>query len=644
MLVNANTPAEIRVALLEDGELAEFFLERKSLRQISANIYKGRVANVEPSLQAAFVELGFGRNGFLHASDCIPPDGGLSALLRVAPSQAPGPAPVQSVPGLARAAAVTGPVAPGPAAQAAPAAGKGRRRGKRGRRGGRRGRARAPQPSARLDIGGDHEGRLFEGDSGAAPLPSTVEAAVPALEPPAQPAPPAEHAPGSAPPVQAAPGRRGPPRRSASGRARHRMLIQEMLHRGQEVLVQVTKEGVGQKGPALTTYLSIPGRFLVLMPAVERLGVSKRIGNEDQRRELKGILDGLEVPAGMGVIARTAGMGRRGDELRRDLADLLETWESLRRKALATHAPVLLYEEGDVVTRVFRDVFSDDVKEIVVDDPAVLERARACLREMAPGAENRLRLHSAPEPLFAKYGVEAQVQRLFHRKVPLKGGGSIVIDQAEAMVVIDVNTGSRRGKHTQDETILATNLDAAREIARQLRLRDMGGLVMLDFVDMDSADHRRRVEQELRRHLARDKARLNVMPISPLGVVEMTRQRVRHGVRQTFFEPCPHCGGTGMLRTPESLGLEILRELHAALSAGRWQRLRVVLNPRVGFEIMNQLRSQWTRLEEAHGARMEMQPDAALPLAQWQLWASQAGSDWTLRRTSEATQHVRDNQ
>jgi ribonuclease E len=415
------------------------------------------------------------------------------------------------------------------------------------------------------------------------------------------------------------------------------------LRKGHEILVQVAKEGLGQKGPALTMYLSIPGRYLVLMPAISRLGVSKRIDDESQRRELKDILNGLKVPDGMGVIVRTAGMGRKREELQRDLDFLLNVWETMKKKAQEYRAPALVYEEGDVVTRVFRDVLTDDVTEIVIDDPAVLERARSYLQAISPGMESRLKLYTGHEPLFHKYNVEPQVQRLFHRKVELKGGGSIVIEQTEALVAIDVNMGRYREKKNQDDTILMTNLVAAREVARQLRLRDIGGLIMIDFIDMDNLEHRRRVERELKMHLARDKARLNVMQISPLGIVEMTRQRVRQSLRKTFFEPCPCCGGTGHVKSIESVGLEILREINDILADRKGSHFRVTLNPDTAFEIINHFRHQWSRMEEKHGARIVADGDESLPVGQWKLWVANEKGDWVLRKSSEVDDYVRNN-
>jgi ribonuclease E len=480
-------------------------------------------------------------------------------------------------------------------------------------------------------------------EEGGSEEPGEIEGAEPASEG-AQPREAAPiPAPGQPVPVLAKQRRHGGGR---SGRERphdRRYTIQEMLRQGQEVLVQVVKEGIGQKGPALTTYLSMPGRYLVLMPAVQRLGVSKRIESEEQRRTLKDVLSQLNPPEDMGVIVRTAGTGHSKEELQRDLDYLMRMWDTLQKKAKLVKAPALIYQEGDVVTRVFRDVITDDVTEIIVDDPVVLDRAREFLRETAPGNEKKLKLYSESEPLFHRYGVEQQLQRLFNRKVTLRSGGSIVIEQTEALVAIDVNTGRFREKRSQDETILQTNLEAAREIARQLRLRDVAGLVMIDFIDMEIHEHRRRVERELKAHLARDKARINVLPISSLGVVEMTRQRIRHSLRRTLFDRCPSCSGSGQIKSAESLGLEMLREIKAQLKDAGVRRIKVLLNSAVAFEILNHFRKEMVRLEESRGVAIEVRGDASVPLSQIQVSTAKEGGEWVLRKVSEVDDYVRNS-
>ena len=447
--------------------------------------------------------------------------------------------------------------------------------------------------------------------------------------------------------VLAEPQRQNQQRKNNGGRKDRaydrRYTIQEMLREGQEVLVQVAKEGIGQKGPALTTYISLPGRYLVLMPAVSRLGVSKRIDSEEQRRALKEALSQLNPPDDMGVIVRTAGMGRTKDELQRDMEYLMRAWNGLKDKTKASKAPNLIYQEGDVVTRVFRDVLTEDVTEIIIDDPIVMERAREFLRETSPGSEKKLKLYADPEPLFHRHGVEQQMQRLFNRKVNLKNGGSIVIEQTEALVAIDVNTGRFREKRNQDDTILQTNLEAAREIARQLRLRDIGGLVMIDFIDMEISEHKRKVERELKSYLARDKAKINVLPVSSLGVVEMTRQRIRHSLKKTLFDRCPHCSGSGHIKSPESIGLEMLREIKSQVRDKTIRKVKVLLNSHVAYGILNQFRKELVRMEEANRITIEVCGDPGVALSQMQVSIAKEGGDWVLKKVSEVDDYVRNS-
>ena len=715
VLLNSVEPGEIRVAILENGELAEIFMERKSRSQLAGNIYKARVVNVEPSLQASFVDLGTERNGFLHASDCIPPDGGYIEILSRGskegtekeqivrhaevsssmPEHHENPVsakPELTVSGSAQASG-TPPIASGVSGPAIPRH-NGKRRRRRGGRG-RLGRVRPPGAAPMLASGAQPseeaadpiqnnptdnivvaETAVVDGalsppvvDGALSPvvevnetgmdLPensasdlsasiqnteilSAVEQSV-ANEIPVETvsnAPAPIPAPGQPAPVLSAPSRKNSGR--DGGRDR-RYTIQEMLRVGQDVLVQVAKEGIGQKGPALTTYLSMPGRYLVLMPAVQRLGVSKRIENEDQRRALKDALNQLHPPDDMGIIVRTAGMGRSSDELKRDLTYLTRVWDTLKKKARMVKAPALIFQEADVVSRVFRDVITDDVAEIVIDDPVVLERAKEFLRETAPGSEHKLKLYSDAEPLFHKYGVEQQMQRLFNRKVNLRSGGSIVIEQTEALVAVDVNTGRFREKRNQDDTILQTNLEAAREIARQLRLRDIGGLVMIDFIDMEIGEHRRRVEREFKAFLARDKARINVLPISSLGVVEMTRQRIRHSLRKTLFDRCPHCSGAGHIKSGESMGLEMLREIKSQLKDSTVKRMKVLLNSTVAFDILNRFRKDLVRLEESKGVTIEVCGEPAVSLSQMHVSTAKEGGEWVLKKVSEVDDYVRNS-
>ena len=506
-----------------------------------------------------------------------------------------------------------------------------------GDEGGEEAKTRLHEP---VQVSSEVAHNLDSDDTATASIADIVTKSFEPIAPGAAPAASAEGAPRVVPP-KFQPQRKGNGRKERSYDRRY--TIQEMLREGQEVLVQVAKEGIGQKGPALTTYISLPGRYLVLMPAVSRLGVSKRIDSEEQRRALKEALSQLSPPDDMGVIVRTAGMGRSKEELQRDMEYLMRAWDGLKERTKASKAPSLIYQEGDVVTRVFRDVLTEDVTEIIIDDPVVMERAREFLRETSPGSEKKLKLYADAEPLFHRYNVEQQMQRLFNRKVNLRNRGSIVIEQTEALVAIDVNTGGFREKRNQDDTILQTNLEAAREIARQLRLRDIGGLVMIDFIDMEIYEHRRRVERELKAHLARDKAKINVLPVSSLGVVEMTRQRIRHSLRKTLFDRCPHCSGSGHVKSAESVGLEMLREIKAQIRDKTVRRVKVLLNAQAAYAILNLFRKELVRMEEANGISIEVCGDPGVALSQMQVSIAKEGGDWVLKKVSEVDDYVRNS-
>ncbi|NBR45480.1 MAG: Rne/Rng family ribonuclease, partial [Synechococcaceae bacterium WB5_2B_268] len=317
--------------------------------------------------------------------------------------------------------------------------------------------------------------------------------------------------------------------------------IQDILRRGDEVLVQVIKEGFGTKGPTLSTYISIPGRYLVLMPPLGRVGISKKIDDERDRRVLRDIMLDLKPPKGVGFVVRTAGTERTKSEMARDMAYLLRLWKSIVRRMRKYSAPIDIYQESDMIIRTIRDMFTEDVGRILIDEPAAYERAREFLELVMPKYAPRLQFYDGKEPLFHRYGLEEEIGRIHQRKVPLKGGGSIVIDQTEALVAIDVNSGSFRTEKSAEENAYQMNLIAAKEIARQLRLRDLGGVIVNDFIDMRKEKYRRGVEKALHEAMKRDRARTKVLRTSPFGLVEMTRQRIRPSLRKSIFRDCPTC-------------------------------------------------------------------------------------------------------
>jgi len=479
MLVNMTDPEECRVAVVEDGKLEELFIERESSEHHVGNVYKGRVENVEPSIQAAFVDCGLERNGFLHVSD-VNSDYFKQARSRKEP-----------------------------------------------------GERRFPK-------------------------------------------------------------------------------LQNVLRRGQEVVVQVTKSGIGTKGPALTTYLSLAGRFLVLMPNIKRHGVSRKIEDEQQRQRLKHLLDDMNTPEDMGVIIRTAGEGRAKRELQRDLNYLMRLYSVISKRAKQSKPPALIFQESDLVTRVIRDFFTPETEEIVVDDESVRKQAVDFLKGVMPRYMERVKLHTGPQPLFHAQGIEDQIETIYARRVNLPGGGYMIIDQTEALVAIDVNSGSFRERTDPEESAYRLNMIAAGEAARQLRLRDLGGVIVVDFVDMLDQKHRRDVEKALQDALKKDKARYRVLRMSDFGIVEMTRQRMRPSVRRSLFVECPNCRGTGQVRAVESVGILVIRQLPLVLGRDDVARVELSLATDAAAHLNNIRRRDIADLEQRFGKTVIVKADRAL--------------------------------
>lgn len=502
MLINVAQPEECRIAILEDGQLEELYIERTSQDNYVGNIYKGRIVNLEPSIQAAFVDFGVGRNGFLHISDVEPQyfrQGGYDPDKIILPN----------------------------GRQEEDVEDEERESGRRGRNG-RGGRAR-------------HNG---------------------------------------------------------SGRPRVKPPIQEIFQRGDEVLVQVIKEGMGTKGPTLSTYISIPGRYLVLMPALGRIGVSRKIEDDEARRRLRDILRELNPPKGLGFIVRTAGIDRTKKELSRDLAYLVRLWKVIVRRIKKTEAPVDIYEESDMIIRTIRDIFTADVDSILVDEASAYERAKEFLQIVMPRYVSRLQLYEGREPLFHKHKIDEEIARINQRTVPLPGGGSLVIDQTEALVAIDVNSGNFRTDGSAEDSAFQLNQIAAREIARQLRLRDLGGVVVNDFIDMRKDKHRRNVERTLREAVKRDRARTKILRTSPFGLIEMTRQRIRPSIKRSVFRECPSCSGSGLVKSSESMAIEVVRKLQLAVQTPQVAKVTCTVEEEVANYVNNKKRRLLAQIEE----------------------------------------------
>ncbi|MBI2559932.1 MAG: Rne/Rng family ribonuclease [Planctomycetes bacterium] len=471
MLINVVEPEESRIAIVEDNVLEELYVERTSKGQIVGNIYKGKVINVEPSIEAAFVDIGLKRNGFLHVSDVMPNIGKTTNRRR---------------------RVVTRKKSPG---------GNGR--------------------------------------------------------------------------------------------------IQSYLRPGQEVLVQVTKVGIGDKGPTLTTYISLPGRYLVLMPESDHYGISKKIDEEEERKRLKKIIADLHPPKNMGLIVRTAGADQTKKELSKDFHYLSKLWKATLNRSGKVNAPAVIYQESELVIRTIRDIFTADIDEITVDSPVVYEKAKDFLHLIMPKCEKRVKLYEGSEPLFHKNNIEVEIEKINVKKVPLLCGGSIVIEQTEALVAVDVNSGKYREEKDPEETAFKTNLEASEEIVRQIRLRDLGGVIIIDFIDMREESHNHAVEKVLFDALKRDRARTKVLKMSKFGIIEMTRQRVRASLKDVLYEPCKYCWGTGFLKTAESVSLNVIRKIKAVINYPEINKIEVVTCPEVAFLLQNQKRKRLAELESA---------------------------------------------
>lgn len=383
---------------------------------------------------------------------------------------------------------------------------------------------------------------------------------------------------------------------------RARLPIDKLLKRGQMVAVQITKDAIGDKGPTLTTYISIPGRYLVLMPSLQRTGVSRKIDDDKERRRLKRILSSLNIPEGMGVIVRTAGVGKTKAEIKRDLDYLLLAWEDFSQRLKTGRNPAPLYQESDVTVRTMRDLYTSETESVIVDEERVFERMIEFTKKLMPDQVERVRRHEGPRPLFQSYGVEQDFERIFARRVELPSGGSIVIDQTEALVAIDVNSGRTREEGAEFEDIaLKTNLEAVPEIARQIRLRDLGGIIVLDYIDMMRASGRRAVERATREALKTDRARSKIGRLSQFGLLELTRQRLGPGLNKLLYDTCPRCRGSGRRRNASSRAQAILRRLGASLVLKGFTTVEVRTQPDVVEYLQKELANELKRLDESSG-------------------------------------------
>lgn len=471
LLINVAEPEECRIAVIDNGVLEELYTERADLPSLVGNIYKGKVVNIEPGIQAGFIDLGTGTNGFLHISDL--------------------------------------------------------------------------------------HSRYFPGAK-----PDTLE--------------PVGH------------------RKSLSARP----AIQDCLRRGQQIVVQVTKDGLKSKGPTLTTYLALPGKYVVLMPWMRHHGISHKIEQDDQRKRLHQILEEINPPKDIGCIIRTAGANASKRDIQGDLRYLLRLWDAISSRINSEQAPCELYRESDLVTRVLRDVFDHRIHKIVCDSEPVIQRIKDFLSQAYPRLKPRIGFYKDSIPLFHKYHIEEQIAKIQSKVVPLPSGGSIVIEQTEALVAIDVNSGRHHGPKTAAQMAFETNLEAAVEIARQLRLRDLGGLIVCDFIDMRDQRHRKEVERVFKQAVKADRAKTKILPISRFGIVEMTRQRMRSSIQTHVCMTCPHCNGTGFIKSYEAAAVDLIRLLNLAVSKQQVKQIELRVCPEVAEYLANEKRIAIAQLEQ----------------------------------------------
>ncbi len=414
---------------------------------------------------------------------------------------------------------------------------------------------------------------------------------------------------------------------------RERPPIQECLKRGQKLMVQVLKEGVGTKGPTLTGYLSIPGRFLVMMPQMDKVGVSRKVEDDEQRRQMREILDQLDLPEGFGFILRTAGFERTKLELKRDLAYLNRLWKDMEQRRAQGKAPRLLYSESDLLVRSLRDQLTGDISEIVIDDEGALERTARFLKILTPRSRPTLLRYTGSAPLFHAFGVEQQIVNIHSREVPLPSGGRLVIDETEALVAIDVNSGRSRRARDAETNAYQTNVEAVDEICRQIRLRDLGGLVINDLIDMRDRRRRREIETRFKERLRRDRAKSTILPISEFGILEMTRQRMRGSHESVHFTECPTCHSRGLVQRPDSVAADALRSLAAISGHERVARVEMVVSPRVAGSLLSARRTTLGRIERTSGSQIDVRVSETVPIDRVAFYAyDAAGADVDLEK------------
>ncbi|HSF11589.1 MAG TPA: ribonuclease E/G [Erythrobacter sp.] len=602
MLIDARHPEETRVAVLTGNRIEEFDFESAEHKQIKGNIYLAKVTRVEPSLQAAFVDFGGNRHGFLAFSEIHPdyyqiPKADRDALL----------------------------AADAEAAEEEE-------------------RLRAEEEDEGIAPGDEYDAEDDSGDSlaedmaedGVEEVDTSDKDDVATIEDGASDDDSTEDDGESETGEDGAQdrgrGRRGRRRQGKSGdkgsssnrsrakqvdevrakrmELRRRYKIQDVIQRRQVLLVQVVKEERGNKGAALTSYLSLAGRYTVLMPnSSSGGGISRKISSTSDRKRLKDMVSDLKLPKSMGLIVRTAGMSRTKPEIKRDFDYLARVWDEIREKTLASVAPALIHSDSDLIKRAIRDIYNKEIEEVVVEGEEGYKSAKAFMKMLMPSHARKVKAYSDPVPLFQRYGAEDQLKAMYDPMVQLKSGGYLIINPTEALVSIDINSGRSTKEHGIEATALHTNLEAAKEIARQLRLRDMAGLVVIDFIDMEYSNNVRKVEKAMKDALKNDRARIQVGRISSFGLMEMSRQRLRTGVLEATTRACPHCDGTGLVRTASSAGLSALRLIEDEAAKGKGTLIRLGASTEAAIYLLNEKRGDLVEIEHRYGVTVEVVPE-----------------------------------
>jgi ribonuclease G len=535
-MIISSSAHETRVAILEDDQVAEIFIERERSRGVVGNVYKGRVSKVLPGMQSAFIDLGLERDGFLYVSDVV---ASFEEFDRLETDEEEAPL----------ATAGQGPVGtPGDGGN--PPSGLHKAHGHRGNGGRRdRDRDRGPEPK-----------------------------------------------------------------------------IEELLKEGQEIIVQVAKEPLGTKGARLTSHATMPGRFLVFMPTVDHVGVSRKIDSREERSRLRGIVREFREQTGFtgGLIIRTAAAGRPKEDIVSDLSYFHKVWTEVRQKAETSRAPAVLYQEQSLVAKLLRDLLTDDYSAIRIDNPLEHKRVVELIERIMPTLASKVKLYEKEFPIFEEYGVQAEIDRALRSKVWLKSGGSIVINQTEALVAIDVNTGRYVGKKSAgrlEDTILKTNLEAVKEIVRQIRLRDLGGIIVLDFIDMEEKKNRQKVFQTVEQELRKDRSPSKALQVSDFGLVIITRKRVKQSLERVLTEPCPYCAGSAVIKSSSTICYEILSEVKKISADLNGQSLVLRVNPDIARALRDEERAVFKDLKQSLGRDIALRPDAQLHHEQFDLMA-----------------------